>query len=686
MSRDQEPQQPPPTAMKTRQDLGRAVMMADVARAIRGLGAGGAYWIARTTEGVVEVVRADGSRGACWFVSADHIGSVLRSFVSGADASLRRLVVVARRSQIELLDIGSDVFDVLAHPLSPLRVELVLRNAFEGIERLIEREAASRALLRTEYEERTLIDIASALAAERNIDRLLSIMLERFRAITGADAGSVWILERGADGKGSDQLRFCVCQNDSMPLAFEDLAIPVDQESIVGYAARTGVPVHVADCYDLPAGAPFRFSRTMDERTGYQTRSMLTVPMVNRQSRVIGVIQLINRKREPARILTDATAFAAEVIPFSRHEVELATTLAVHGAVSLENVSLYEHIQALFDRFVEASVRAIESRDPATSGHSRRVAALSLGLLETVDRCERGPFADLSFAETDFQTLRYASLLHDYGKVTVPEQVLLKAKKLHPWELDRVVDRVQYIMKDLERQVLARKLALVERHGYAEAAKRFPAMDAELGHQLGVLSRRLEWVHELNEPSVVHDAEDLFSVEALGKELYRAFDGTMQPLLRPGEVTSLTVRRGSLTPEEYQTIQDHVLQTWKFLEAIPWTDGLEAVPDIALMHHEKLDGSGYPFGVGAAQIPIPARVLSICDIFDALGAADRPYKPAVPLERALDILRYEANAQKIDPELLELFVEARVWDSALSRIGQLEAFGPRCSRTEPHQH
>ena len=400
---------------------------------------------------------------------------------------------------------------------------------------------------------------------------------------------------------------------------------------IAGAVAATGRPVHIPDAYADP-----RFHRAVDAATGYHTRSILCVPMRNAQGEVVGVLQALNRREG---VFTD-------------EDEELLTALGGPAAVAVENALLHEEIERLFEGFVRASVVAIEARDPTTAGHSERVATLTVGLARAVEAAPPEPWRGVVFQPEDLRQLRYAALLHDFGKVGVREHVLVKANKLHPGELALVAARFDLVRATLEAERLR---ALLEGRPAGEVEARRAELEAFW-----------ELVVASNRPTVLPQE----SFERLGQMARRTFvdpSGTERPYLRPEEVAWLSIPKGSLSGEERREIESHVTHTFNFLSRIPWTRALRRVPDIAHGHHEKLDGRGYPRGVPATAIPVETRMMTIADIFDALTASDRPYKRAVPAQGALDILRAESRAGALDQGLLGVFVEAGVWRGVLPR-------------------
>jgi HD-GYP domain-containing protein (c-di-GMP phosphodiesterase class II) len=523
------------------------------------------------------------------------------------------------------------------------------------------RRARSAAVDRTR-ELAELSAIGMALTTERDLGSLLGLILSHARRVTGADAGSLYLVEREEDGTPA-RLRFASSQNHSLPsLPFASYTVPIDYASLAGYAAATGGPLVIGDVYMLPDGAAYRQNRSFDDSFGYRTKSMLVLPMKTHRAEVIGVLQLINRKEDPDALLSSADAVEREVVSFDSHCVEVATALASQAAVAIENGRLYEDIERLFEGFVTAAVTAIESRDPATSGHSGRVATMTVTLAEAVDGLTAGPYRDVSFTREQLRELRYAGLLHDFGKVGVREQVLVKEKKLYPQDLDLIQHRFAYLDQRTELEFERARAELLLKHGREAYDAGLRALECERRKQREELARFLDTIVQANEPTVL--AEGSFeALEAIGRRTFVDFDGRTRPLLEDHELQFLMIRRGNLDEAERREIESHVTHTYRFLEQIPWTRELRAIPRIAYAHHEKLNGHGYPNRVTGIEIPVQARIMTIADIYDALTATDRPYKRAVPRERALDILHMEAREGTIDPALLETFVGARVFET-----------------------
>ena len=555
--------------------------------------------------------------------------------------------------------LGRERIQLLPLPAAGPVVDQILRAAL----------LSARQRRRAELVDR-LLDVGAALVAERDPSLLLELILSEARHITGADAGSVFVAEGpdlSSDSEASvrslppTRLRFRFAQNASLPeVRFDEFSVDINESSVVGACVLSGEVISLRDCYgDDPGdrshgGRTFPHDRSFDQRLGYQTRSMLTVPMRTPDGEILGAIQLINARTNPSdtRPLQTDDDFFRRVVPFDAEAERLCRALAAQAAVALDNARLYAEIEALFEGFVRASVSAIEQRDPTTSGHSERVAALTCGLAKVVDRASDGRFADVKFDRLAMRELEYAALLHDFGKVGVRENVLLKAKKLHPEQRARVMSRFDHMRTAVRMQLLEARVRGSE--GMDETT--FRARVDELMAEVDSLERLVETA---NEPAIL-DEDCSAGIRALEERSFITGSEREVILLEPNDVESLLISRGSLTPAERLEIQSHVVHTFNFLQQIPWGRTLARVPDIAGKHHEYLDGSGYPDGIGGEDIPLQTRMMTIADIFDALTAADRPYKKAVPLERALNILEMEVKAGKLDRGLFEAFVEGEV--------------------------
>jgi HD-GYP domain-containing protein (c-di-GMP phosphodiesterase class II) len=513
---------------------------------------------------------------------------------------------------------------------------------------------------------RELNKIGMALMSERDVDSLLGLILTQARRVTGSDAGSLYLVEP-TPGDGPDRLHFLRAQNDSLPgLPSPDFTLPLDRSSIAGYAASSGEPLLIDDVYETQEGAPYSFNRSFDRTHGYRAKSMLTVPMKDHKDRVVGVLQLINRKRTPAATIRSEADADQHVLPYTVAQVEAVSSLAGQAAISIENGRLYRDIENLFEGFIKAAVTAIDQRDPTTSGHSVRVATLTCDLAQVADRATSGPFKDVSFTKEQMRELRYAGLLHDFGKVGVREEVLVKAKKLPGVMLERVLSRFELIRRSLESEFHRRKAEYAIEKGSGGLQEFLQEIEAEFQSDLEKVERYQSAVLESNEPRVL--PEDTAGIlKEISCTTFRNTRGEMIHYIQPEELHFLTISKGSLDPQERLQIESHVTHTYNFLQQIPWTDDLKNVADIAYGHHEKLNGRGYPRGIAGDEIRLQTRMMTVSDIFDALTASDRPYKLALTADRALDILRTEAREQLLDPEVVQALVESRVYEKVMRK-------------------
>jgi HD-GYP domain-containing protein (c-di-GMP phosphodiesterase class II) len=587
----------------------------------------------------------------------DHGRDILRPFSTRFAEGQAMLIVLGRPRDPDLSQaLNKGLASLLPEAPSSDELYVALHNAFELMEMKARAESRGKWLNRYRYELGELIECARAIETERDIDKLLGLILQKSRFITGADAGSIYVVE--GDLGGQRQLRFKLSQNDSVKFDSREFTIPLSLRSMAGAAALHAKPINIVDVYDMPPGSPFGFDRSFDDKIGYLTQSVLCMPLISRENDVIGVIQLINKKRDKEKRLYSKEDVGEQVVPFDDRSQELVGTLAAQAGISLENAMLLEEIRRIFEGFVSASVEAIESRDPTTSGHSRRVADLTVGLAKAVERVETGPYREVVFTREDLREIEYASLLHDFGKIGVREQVLVKAKKLYQAEFELIRQRIEFAVRSLEAEILRRKLRLIE-DGRSPAA--LGHLDSEFERRRKELLEAFSAIENANEPTVLKGG-DFSKIEALARQTYSTLSGEERSLLSAAEVTSLSVTRGSLTPKEIEEIRSHVSHTYNFLSTIPWGKSFRRVPIIAGAHHEKLNGTGYPNRLRAEEIPLQSKLMSIGDIFDALTASDRPYKRAVPIDKALDILGVEVRDKHLDGDLVKIFCEARVWE------------------------
>ncbi|CAG0929668.1 MAG: hypothetical protein EFKGCFLK_02045 [Rhodocyclaceae bacterium] len=504
-----------------------------------------------------------------------------------------------------------------------------------------------------------LNEIGAALSHERDIDRLLEIILVAAKTITHADGGTLY---RVTEDERS--LRFEILRNDSLGIAMGGTSgnpisfplLPLRTESgepnnsmVAAYAAIHQETVNIADAYQAE-GFDFSGTRKFDERTGYRSQSFLTVPMKNHENAVIGVLQLINA--------TDPDS--GRVTPFSAADQRLAESLASQAAIALTNRQLIIQLEKLFESFIQLINVAIDEKSPYTGGHCERVPVLTMMLAEAVNETKNGPLADFGMSDKDRYELKIAGLLHDCGKVTTPVHVVDKATKLQTL-FDRIhlVDtRFEVLKRDARIAMLEARLALRE----ARDARAESALETDLARQLRQIESDRDFLRRANVGSEAMTAEDQERVSRIGKGYRWAdVDGRQSSFLSEDELENLGIRAGTLTQKERETINYHIVATIKMLEQLPWPKHLKNVPEYAGGHHERMDGKGYPKGLRREQMSVQARVMGIADIFEALTARDRPYKPGKTLSESLDILgRFKLNGH-IDPDLFDVFVRQKVY-------------------------
>jgi HD-GYP domain-containing protein (c-di-GMP phosphodiesterase class II) len=478
-----------------------------------------------------------------------------------------------------------------------------------------------------------VLEVAKAMAAEQSLETLFTLILREAARVAEADRCSLFLVDRERD-----ELWSRVAQG-----AQSEIRMPIGQ-GLAGAVALSGDIINLTDAY-----GDARFNREFDAKNGYRTRSVVTVPMRNNKGEVVGVIQALN-------------SLEGE---FTGEDEELLLALGGQAAQAFENVRLHEDINRLFEGFVQASVMAIESRDPTTAGHSGRVANLTVSLAHATEMNTSGVYKHLKFSADQLQEIRYASLLHDFGKIGVREAVLVKAEKLYPHELELLKARFELARKDLKASSVRRLLDIVKQHGTNRLTELEQEEQLRVQREVAQLEDAFAFVLRSNTPNLLSQGnfERLSSLQEMS---FEDGHGVRRALLTTHEVESLSIARGSLSAAERHEIESHVTHTFRFLSQIPWTRGLRKVPDIAHAHHEKLDSKGYPQALVAAAIPVQSKMMAIADIYDALTASDRPYKRAVPHQHALDILSAEAKSGKLDTELLRIFVEAEVPRRALT--------------------
>ena len=501
--------------------------------------------------------------------------------------------------------------------------------------------------------------IGAALSKERDINRLLETILIAAKTITHADGGTLYRMTE--DGKA---LRFEILRTDSLHIAmggttgnainFPNLPLANakgehNDAMVAAYAAIHDKTVNIADAY-TEAGFDFSGTRSFDERTGYRSQSFLTVPMKNHEGEIIGVLQLINAQ-DPV---------THQVNPFASADQSLAESLASQAAIALTNRLLITQLEELFEALINLINLAIDEKSPYTGGHCQRVPALTMMLAEAADATTEGPLASFRMDERDRYELKIAGLLHDCGKVTTPVHIVDKATKLQT-----LFDRVHLI--DTRFEVLKRDAEIAALRKQLELRKEVDAeADARIWQgyrdEVRVLDEDREFLRKTNTGGEAMKDADLQRVRDIGsRRKWRNVDAVETEFLTADEVVNLTIRGGTLTLKERDVINYHIVATIKMLEQLPWPKHLTNVPEYAGGHHERMDGKGYPKGLTREQMSVQARMMGIADIFEALTARDRPYKPGMKLSQAMGIMANFKKNGHIDPDLFDVFVKEKVY-------------------------
>lgn len=471
-----------------------------------------------------------------------------------------------------------------------------------------------------------LLDVGVAISSEIDLYALLTRIIDEAKNLLKAERGTLYLVDQN-----TGELYFHVTDDAKI----KQIRIPINRESISGNVAFTGKELNIDDVYKIAKSEPYTFNKAIDRKTGFRTRSMLTVPMRNHSGVITGVVQLINK------------TIGGETVTFSQRDERILASLASQAAVAIENAQLYKEIADLFEAFIRYSSSAIDERDPATAGHSRRVAMYSVATARAM-----GCFTDEQIRE-----LRYASWLHDVGKIGVREHILVKENKLYPDQLGKMRERFISIKFSIQAKYMARKLKLLGKSVSHEILEDF---DRQMAEEFDQLADDLAFIESTNKPGFL-TPENLKRVERLARLRYHDADGKPRPWLEPEEVHALKVVRGNLTEDERKIMNAHATSTFNILSKIPFTGTLREIPKIAASHHEKLDGSGYPAGLKAKSIPLQAKIIALVDIYDAVTAQDRPYKPAIPVDRALKIIQSDVDANRLDAEVFRVFLENKIY-------------------------
>lgn len=466
-------------------------------------------------------------------------------------------------------------------------------------------ESLKARIAELEYENQKtiqLLDVGLELASQVELADLFPLVISKVTEVMEADRTSLFLYD-----KKVQQIWTMVAEG----LDTNEIRLPVNK-GIIGYVCRTGEMLNIHDAYDCDL-----FDPSFDKKTGYRTKSVLCLPLKNRQGEILGALQVLNKR-------------SADI--FSKKDEQFLQHLSGQIAVYVENAELYQQIEDLFDSVVKAIALAIDERDPVTAGHSRRVAKYTLNIAKRMHTTNEGCFSSASFSRAELKELRYACLLHDFGKVGVPESVLQKAERLPQNWINVISERT--MRTEFER---------------------FIANSEVNCEDIDVITRKLnekiEFLTKLNSSGFLSDEAE--------EELNRLKNDN---IINDEEFSYLSIKRGTLTSSERDIMEGHVQKTYSVLTAIPWPEDMKNVPSIAGNHHEALNGTGYPAKIKGDEIPFGAKIMAVADVYDALTAQDRPYKPAIPHEKSAAILRSMAEQGKLDSEIVELFLVNELYE------------------------
>lgn len=500
--------------------------------------------------------------------------------------------------------------------------------------------------------------IGVALSSEQNTNRLLETILLGAQELTHADGGTLYTISE------QQCLKFEILRNTTLnialggttnqPIPFSPLPLYLDSGApnlnmVAAYCAIQQTTINIQDAYAPDQGFDFSGTRAFDERTGYHSQSFLTVPMRNHENEVIGVLQLINAK-DP---------ITHQIIAFSDSHQRLVESLASQAAIALTNHQLIEGLKGLFESFIKLIADAIDEKSPYTGGHCQRVPVLTMMLAEAAIQSQHDAFKSFDLNAQELYELKIAAWLHDCGKVTTPESIMDKATKL-----ETIFDRI-HLIDDRFELLKSQREANHLRKVIEAQAKGKTINPKHLAHEINVIKKQLDddknFIRKVNYGSESMSADDQARVRQIANYQYQNEAGQSVKFLSEDETYNLTIPKGTLTPEERQIINNHIVVTINMLESLPYPKGLRRVPEYAGGHHERMDGTGYPKGLTRDQMSIPARIMGVADIFEALTSKDRPYKKAKTLSDTLNILGNMKLNHHIDPDVFDLFIREKIY-------------------------
>ena len=523
-------------------------------------------------------------------------------------------------------------------------------------------KAISAYISDLEEQIQNLAHIGLALSKERDMDKLLEMILLEAKRIANSDGGTLYMMTDDQRLKFeiimTDSLNFHMGGTSGEDIPFYPVKLYTDEgeenkSMIAAYVALTGETVNLPDAYKAK-GFDFSGTKMFDEKTGYRSKSFLTVPLKNHEDEIIGVLQLLNAQTQKAK----------KIISFGADVQQMVEALASQAAVAITNKNLIRDLEALFESFIKLIASAIDAKSPYTGGHCARVPEITIMLAEAVASTKDGPFADIIFSEKEMYELKIAAWLHDCGKVATPEFVVDKSTKLETIydRVNEVETRFSVIKRDEEIKRLKKELQIEKDKSLSskEKVEKTDQLKKAYRSKIRKLKSDLDFVKESNIGGEFMSGDKKERVHEIANYKWKP-NGKMENFLSENEVYNLTIPRGTLTAEERKVINDHIVVTIKMLEELPYPKHLQNVPEFAGGHHETLDGTGYPKGLIKDEMSVQARIMAIADIFEALTARDRPYKKGKTLSQAMRILGFMKNDAHIDADLFEIFVKEKIY-------------------------
>jgi HD-GYP domain-containing protein (c-di-GMP phosphodiesterase class II) len=478
--------------------------------------------------------------------------------------------------------------------------------------------------------------IGIALSSEQDLNHLLHMILKEVRKFTRADAGSLYI-------KDGDELVFKVAQNDTIDKhsngnerEFTQFRIPISSKSFAGYVAQTMKPLNITDASEIPSSAPYQHDTSFDQKFDYKTESILTFPMKDTKGELVGILQLINALDEKGH-----------TVPFGKTLESLVESMGSQAAVAIKNAALIEDINRLLMSLIEYSSALIDARSSHTSGHSKRVAHLVIEIAMLINKTQKPPFDKIKFNREEMQELYFAALLHDIGKIGVPESVLDKKTRLSECKIESLFWKIKFLVNEMEKEV--QESGIFSLGNLTVDSKNLKATVKQL-------KKLWSQVKDLNRTDILTD-EIKAAINQISDIRFH-YENSEYNLLNDEEKENILIKAGNLTDKEREIIKNHINLTIDTLEKIPFPRHLAGVPYFAGQHHERLDGSGYPRGLSGNQIPLQSRILAIADYIDALSSQDRPYRKGLSLSKSIEILIKDAKKGSLDISIVQLFKES----------------------------